>query len=103
LERSLKEAASELKARLDRGGASRFPLMGLKGVAGALMLREAAHGFGRPILVVTALAREAEALAGEVAFLLDEAADSDPLARRVHLLPAWELRRRCSSRRLKRY
>jgi len=92
LERSLKEAASELKARLDGGGASRFPLMGLKGVAGALMLREAALGFGRPILVVTALAREAEALASEVAFLLDEAPDRDPLARRVHLLPAWELK-----------
>ena len=74
------------------GGASRFPLMGLKGAAGALMLREAALGLGRPILVVTALAREAEALASEVGFFLDEAPESDPFARRVHLLPAWELK-----------
>jgi transcription-repair coupling factor (superfamily II helicase) len=66
--------------------------MGLKGAAGALMLREAALGLGRPILVVTALAREAEALASEVGFFLDEAPESDPFARRVHLLPAWELK-----------
>ena len=56
------------------------------------MLREAALGLGRPILVVTALAREAEALASEVGFFLDEAPESDPFARRVHLLPAWELK-----------
>ena len=92
MERSLKEAASELRARLDGGGARRFPLMGLKGAAGALMLREAALGLGRPILVVTALAREAEALASEVGFFLDEPPERDPLARRVHLLPAWELK-----------
>ena len=128
MERSLKEAASELKARLDGGGERRFPLMGLKGAAEALMLREAALGLGRPILVVTALASEAEALAGEVGFFLDQPPERDPLARRVHLLPAWELkpfahlspppqtqaaqlaalyaamrgRRRCSSRRPRR-
>jgi len=56
------------------------------------MLREAALGLGRPILVVTALAREAEALASEVSFFLDEPPERDPLARRVHLLPAWELK-----------
>ncbi len=56
------------------------------------MLREAALGLGRPILVVTALAREAEALASEVGYFLDEAPESDPFARRVHLLPAWELK-----------
>ncbi len=56
------------------------------------MLREAALGLGRPVLVVTALAREAEALASEVGFFLDEPPERDPLARRVHLLPAWELK-----------
>ena len=79
MERSLKEAASELKARLDSGGARRFPLMGLKGAAGALMLREAALSLSRPILVVTPLAREAEALAGEVGFFLDEPPERDSL------------------------
>jgi len=92
LERSLKEAASELKARLDAGDARRLPVMGPKGAAGALMLREAALTFGRPLLVVTALAREAEALAAEVAFFLDEPVARDAFARRVHLLPAWELK-----------
>jgi transcription-repair coupling factor (superfamily II helicase) len=92
LERSLKEAASELKARLDAGAARRFPLLGLKAAAGAVMLREAALNLGRPLMVVTALAREAEALAGELGFFLDEAIGSDPAARRVHLLPGWETR-----------
>jgi transcription-repair coupling factor (superfamily II helicase) len=92
LERSLKEAAGELKARLDAGIERRFPLMGLKGAAGAVMLREAALSLGRPLLVVIALAREAEALAGELGFFLDEPTSSDPAARRIYLLPGWELR-----------
>jgi transcription-repair coupling factor (superfamily II helicase) len=92
LERSLKEAASELKARLDSGGSRRLPVMGLKGAAGALMLREAAMTLGRPVLVVTPLAREAEALASEVGFFLDEPTERDPIARRVHLLPGWEVK-----------
>ena len=56
------------------------------------MLREAALGLGRPILVVTPLAREAEALASEVGFFLDEPPERDAVERRVHLLPAWELK-----------
>ena len=56
------------------------------------MLREAALGLGRPILVVTPLAREAEALASEVGFFLDEPPELDAVERRVHLLPAWELK-----------
>jgi transcription-repair coupling factor (superfamily II helicase) len=92
LERSLKEAVSELGARLRASDARRFPVMGLKGAAGALMLREAIVELRRPLLVITPLAREAEALAGEVAFFLDEPAERDAAARCVHLLPAWELR-----------
>ena len=92
MERSLKEAASELKARIDAATERRFPLMGLKGAANALMLREAALSFDRPILAITSLANEAETLAGELAFFLDQPIDCDPAAARVHLLPAWELR-----------
>ena len=66
--------------------------MGLKGAAGALMLREAVLALNRPILVVTASAREAEALASETSFFLDEASERDPVERRVHLLPAWEIK-----------
>src|SRR5579863_839856 len=92
VERSLKEAAGELKARLEAGTERRFPLMGVKGAAGALMLREAALNLERPILVIASLASEAETLAGELAFFLDQPADCDPAAARVHLLPAWEVR-----------
>ena len=92
MERSLKEAASELKARLEAGNERRFPLMGIKGATNALMLREAALNLERPILAITSLASEAEALAGELAFFLDQPADCDPAAARVHLLPAWEVR-----------
>jgi hypothetical protein len=92
LERSLKEAASELNARLERGGERRFPVMGLKGAANALMLREAALTMNRTIVVVTPLASQAEALAHELAFFLDEPREADAAHRKVHLLPAWELR-----------
>jgi transcription-repair coupling factor (superfamily II helicase) len=92
VERSLKEAASELEARLRANTQRRFPLMGLKGAGGALMLREAAICLERPLLAVTALPSEAEALAHEVALFLGEALDSDASSRRVHLLPAWEIK-----------
>lgn len=92
MKRSLKEAASELKARLSADGSRRFPILGLKGAAGALMLREAVLHLERPILAVTPLACEAEALAVEVAFFLDESPNLDPLNRRVALLRAWELK-----------
>ncbi len=45
-----------------------------------------------PILAVTSLASEAEALAADAAFFLDDSLDSDAASRRVHLLPAWELK-----------
>jgi transcription-repair coupling factor (superfamily II helicase) len=92
LERSLKEAASELEARLKSDDHRRFPLMGLRGAANALMLREAALRVARPIMVVTSLASEAEALAHEVAFFLGESIDHDVPSRRVHLLRGWELK-----------
>ncbi len=92
MERTLKEAASELEARLKSNHQRRFPLMGLKGAANALMLREAALRLDRPILVVASLASEAETLAHETAFFLGESIDLDVPARRVHLLRAWELK-----------
>ena len=92
LQRSLKEAAGELEARLAANTERRFPVMGLRGAAGALMIREMALRLKRPIVAVTSTASEAEALAGEVAFFLDEPADADAVTRRVHLLRSWEVK-----------
>ncbi len=91
MERSLKEGASELEARVTTAAAQRFPLTGLKGAGASLMIRECALRLRRPLLVVTALAREAEALAGELAFFLDEASEAGTTGGRVHLYPGWEL------------
>jgi transcription-repair coupling factor (superfamily II helicase) len=90
--RSLREAAGELEARLKSGGERRFPVMGLKGAAGALMLRETALKIRRPIVVVTSKAVEAETLAHEAALFMDEPLEGDAAARRIHLFPAWELK-----------
>lgn len=92
MQRSIKEAAGELQARVERGGERRFPVMGLKGAANALILREAVLALRRPLLVVAPLANEAETLAGELAFFLDQPVEADAASRQVHLLPAWELR-----------
>ena len=92
MERSLKEAASELEARLKSDRDRRFPLMGLRGAANALMLREAALRMARPIVAVTSLTSEAEALAHELAFFLGESIDADVPSRRVHLLRGWDLK-----------
>ncbi|MGH7948694.1 MAG: hypothetical protein ACREQF_05680, partial [Candidatus Binataceae bacterium] len=83
MERTLKEAAEEIKARFDRQSERRVPVLGLRGVAGGLMLREAALRLDRPILAVTSLAKEAEALATELALFLDESLDHDGASRRV--------------------
>ena len=45
---------------------------------------------GRPILAVTPLASEAEALAGEAGLFLDDPVEADSPERRVHLLRGWE-------------
>jgi len=92
LKRSLKEAAEELRARIAAGESRRFPVGGLKGAAGALMLRETALGLQRPIVVVTPRAQEASALANELAFFMDERIDSDPIGRRIHLFPGAEIK-----------
>ncbi len=92
MERSLKEAVAELTARIGASHERRFPVMGLKGAANALMLREAAQMMDRPLLVITPLASEAEGLAGELAFFLDQPPDCDAARAKVHLLPAWEIR-----------
>jgi transcription-repair coupling factor (superfamily II helicase) len=92
LQRSLKEAAGELEARLAANTERRFPVMGLRGAASALMIREMRLKLTRPIVAVASTAAEAEALAGEAAFFLGEPADADAATRQVHLLRSWEVK-----------
>jgi transcription-repair coupling factor (superfamily II helicase) len=92
MERSLKEAASELRARIDAERDRRFPVSGLKGAANSLMLRETAIGFERPLLVITPLAGEAESLVGELSFFMDQPSECDAADARIYHLPAWEAR-----------
>ncbi len=46
----------------------------------------------RPIVAVTSITSEAEALAHELAFFLGESIDADVPSRRVHLLRGWDLK-----------
>ncbi len=66
--------------------------MGLKGAANALMLRESVLALQRPIVVLTPLATQAESLASELAFFLDQSPDEDAARRKINSLPAWESR-----------
>ena len=92
MERSLKEAASELHARIGAGRERRFPILGLKGAANALMVREAALAIVQPLLVITPMASEAETFAGELAFFMDQPPERDAADARVYLLPASDAR-----------
>jgi transcription-repair coupling factor (superfamily II helicase) len=92
LQRSLKEASDELAARIAAGAERRFPLMGLRGAAGALALRGAALRIKRPIIAITSLAAEADALASDAAFFFGEAVGADAAMRRIHPFRGWELR-----------
>ncbi|MGO9059164.1 MAG: transcription-repair coupling factor [Candidatus Binataceae bacterium] len=91
MERSLKEAVAELGARLQNGSERHFPLMGFKGAAGPLMLREAMLALRRPILAVTPLPSEAETLAAEAGFFLGEVPQGGALDRSVYLHTGWEV------------
>jgi transcription-repair coupling factor (superfamily II helicase) len=92
MERSLKEAASELHARIGAGRERRFPILGLKAAANALIVREAALAIAQPLLVITPMPNEAETFAGELAFFMDQPPERDPADASVYLLPAWDAR-----------
>src|SRR5208282_4398490 len=81
----------QIHRALQRVALRHFPVMGFKGAAGPLMLREAVLALKRPILAVTPLANEAETLAAEAGFFLGESAQSDALERSVYLHTGWEV------------
>jgi transcription-repair coupling factor (superfamily II helicase) len=85
-------ALSEKLARFLRAswaGAKR--LQGLQGGARAFVLAQAAQALQRPILIVTAGARDAENLFDDLAFFLGEERGLPPFRRRLHLFPSWEI------------
>src|SRR5579875_2789372 len=91
MERSLKEAVSELSARVEGGLDRRVILTGLKGAATPLFLAEAALSLRRPFIVVVPLAKEAESLAAEASFFLARNLDDEPLRRGLHIYPGWQV------------
>ncbi|HXR36903.1 MAG TPA: hypothetical protein VN754_13180, partial [Candidatus Binataceae bacterium] len=82
---------AELGARLQTGSERHFPVMGLKGAAAPLMLREAVLALNRPLLAVTPLSSEAESLAAEMAFFLGQAPGAGALENQIHLHTGWEV------------
>jgi len=62
-------------------------LQGLRGSAAAYFLSLATVGTERPILVVTAMAADAESIVADLRTVIGEAPDADFLSRRVHGFP----------------
>src|SRR5262245_4863276 len=62
-------------------------LQGLRSSAAAYAVSRLTADSGRPLIVVTATATEAEALASDLRTISGEPADTDFLERRVHLFP----------------
>jgi transcription-repair coupling factor (superfamily II helicase) len=86
---------ADLKAKLEhflRGqwtGTKR--VQGLQGGARAYALSLIAESRGRPLMIVSPTAREAENLYDDLAFFLSEERSLPPLRRRLHLFPSWEV------------
>jgi transcription-repair coupling factor (superfamily II helicase) len=66
-------------------------LQGLQGGARAFLLSLIARGERRPIVAITAGAREADKFYDDLAFFLGEERAAAPLRRRLHLFPSWEV------------
>jgi transcription-repair coupling factor (superfamily II helicase) len=66
-------------------------LQGLQGGARAYLLALAAESARRPILVISASAREAENFYSDLVFFLGEDSVLPPVRKRLHLLPSWEV------------
>ncbi len=88
----VEKALERLLAHLQRADDRRpFQLQGLHGGARAYFLWRAAARLPRPYLIVAANAQEAEALVDDLRFFFGETESTPPLARRVHLFPAWDV------------
>jgi transcription-repair coupling factor (superfamily II helicase) len=66
-------------------------LQGLQGGALAYVLSRIVEKNRRPILIITATARDAENLYDDLGFFLGEERSRTPFRNRLHLLPSWEV------------
>ena len=66
-------------------------VQGLQGGARAFVLSLVAQSSRRPILIITASARDAENLYDDLALFLGEAPSLPPVQKRLHLFPSWEV------------
>ena len=89
---SLTDLVARLARAFDEAPSAPVRVSGLRGSAPALALARLLATRPQPVLVTLATAADAEAFAADVRFFLGDAAAPGPLARRVHYLPAWEVR-----------
>ncbi|HEU4341168.1 MAG TPA: transcription-repair coupling factor [Candidatus Binatia bacterium] len=66
-------------------------IQGLQGGARAYALALAAESARRPIVVVSATARDAEDLYRDLSFFLGQETSVPPVRKRLHLFPSWEV------------
>ncbi len=89
-----RQSLDALASRIVREGiaaGSTRPVHSLRGSARAAFVAALHRAGPRPILVVTADLRRAEELVRDIGFFLGEASSGDALARRIHLLPGWDV------------
>ncbi len=88
---SLRDLVDRLRHRLEPPDRLRVQVSGLRGSAPALCLARLLEHRPRPVLALLRDATAAEAFAADLRFYLGDAEGRDPLARRVHHLPGWEV------------
>ena len=90
--RTWQETLRDLSEQVRTPGPRRpWRVEGLKGGARPFFLFRFLAAHPRPSLIISAGAKDAERLAGDLRFFFDEAETRSPFARRIHYLPAWEV------------
>jgi transcription-repair coupling factor (superfamily II helicase) len=85
------EVVARLVRDLDESRGEPIRLTGLRGSASALVLARLHAARPAPVLVLATDAAAAESFAADLRFYRGDAAALGPLARRVHVLPGWEV------------
>ncbi|MCW5890676.1 MAG: transcription-repair coupling factor [bacterium] len=88
---ALKDLVQRVGHDLAGGAAPVVRVSGLRGSGPALALARLLEEGRRPVLVLAADAAAAEGFAADLRFFLGDRRRGDPLVRRVHVLPGWEV------------